>query len=324
MNKIYKAFTSLTVITILTSCQIKDSLIDSTTDDITTSDITLSVDVSSEERNDSSAERLTSDPYIDVDVDEFYKNYTRASSYEDSIYRSKHNLMSGSIDEQSVQPVLSSNQPMDGTKYIYNSSTTLSDDENSYDIMDETGDIISTIYRGGAYVTLDEVSAYLFAFGEIPANYIENKSFKNVSSSPWGKYLRLNHSYFSGDTTKYKYEPEMPDNNFKDYYEIDIGTDGKGNESSYTNAPYNNGSKITRGTCRIVYTRWYSSSHNPIGLDDKYIFYTYNHYNDFQQYLNYEGGWGKRFGNITGGGTLNNSTGIYKTEYPEVTKKNFR
>ena len=34
------------------------------------------------------------------------------------------------------------------------------------------------------------------------------------------------------------------------------------------------------------------------------MFYTYNHYNDFQEYLNYEGGWGEMFGNITGGGPI--------------------
>ena len=30
----------------------------------------------------------------------------------------------------------------------------------------------------------------------------------------------------------------------------------------------------------------------------------YNHYNDFQEYLNYQGGWGEMFGNITGGGPI--------------------
>ena len=29
---------------------------------------------------------------------------------------------------------------------------------------------------------------------------------------------------------------------------------------------------------------------------ERYVFYTYNHYEDFQEYLNYKGGWGKRFG----------------------------
>ena len=41
-----------------------------------------------------------------------------------------------------------------------------------------------------------------------------------------------------------------------------------------------------------------------IEVGENYVFYTYNHYNDFQEYLNYEGGWGEMFGNITGGGTL--------------------
>ena len=39
-------------------------------------------------------------------------------------------------------------------------------------------------------------------------------------------------------------------------------------------------------------------------LEDRYVFYTYNHYNDFQEYLNYQNGWGEMFGNITGGGDI--------------------
>ncbi len=36
-------------------------------------------------------------------------------------------------------------------------------------------------------------------------------------------------------------------------------------------------------------------------IDNRYVFYTYNHYNDFQEYLNYDNGYGKRFGNETAG-----------------------
>ena len=48
-----------------------------------------------------------------------------------------------------------------------------------------------------------------------------------------------------------------------------------------------------------------------------YLFYTYNHYNDFQEYLNYYGGWGTVFGNTTGGGTFDSEYNYNPTPYPE-------
>ena len=45
------------------------------------------------------------------------------------------------------------------------------------------------------------------------------------------------------------------------------------------------------------------------------MFYTYNHYNDFQEYLGYFGGWGEMFGNITGGGTISSKYDCNPTDY---------
>ena len=53
-------------------------------------------------------------------------------------------------------------------------------------------------------------------------------------------------------------------------------------------------------------------------LNEKYVFYTYNHYNDFCEYLNYYGGWGETFGNITGGGTISSKTDYNPTAYVPV------
>ena len=52
-----------------------------------------------------------------------------------------------------------------------------------------------------------------------------------------------------------------------------------------------------------------------IEVGETYLFYTYNHYNDFQEYLNYEGGWGELFGNITGGGKLSSNSSCNPTPY---------
>ena len=192
--------------------------------------------------------------------------------------------------------------------------------------MDANGDVSFTVYEGGGYVTLEEVAAYVFAFGDIPANYTTKKS-GSPSSSPWGKYLRLNLSAFSGSTSKYPYEPELPDisgcGGSLYYYELDIGTTGTDCDPSYQAEVYNNGNKITRGAARIVYSRYDANRNEIIDINEKYLFYTYNHYNDFQEYLNYEGGWGEMFGNITGGGTISSKVNCNPTPYIPTKLKDF-
>jgi hypothetical protein len=91
-----------------------------------------------------------------------------------------------------------------------------------------------------------------------------------------------------------------------------MGTDC---DPSYPIKIYNDGQTITRGAARIVYTRYDKNKNNIIDPNEKYVFYTYNHYNDFQEYLNYEGGWGEIFGNVTGGGNLSSKTDYNPTPY---------
>ena len=259
-----------------------------------------------------------SDPYANVNKNDFYADYEPATSYWDSYYRTQNGLMSGSIEAQDQAPTLADKMPMDDGYYVRNTSAIYSKDKNVYYVVNADGEIVNKIYKGGAYVTLEEVAAYVFAFGEVPANYVSSKSTKPTSSK-WGEYLRLNHSAFSGDTSRYPYEPELPDisgcGGSLRYYEIDIGTTGTDCDPSYYPAVYNNGTKITRGAARIVYTRFDANGDKIIDVNEKYLFYTYNHYNDFQEYLNYEGGWGEIFGNITGGGTISSKYDCNPTDY---------
>ena len=189
---------------------------------------------------------------------------------------------------------------------------------------DENGNIVDKIYESGAYITLEQVAPYLLAFNDVPKNYISSRP-STASGSPWGKYMRGNHSSFSGDTTKYPYEPVLPNisgcgGNYK-YYEVDFGTTGTDCDPTYPALPYNDGKKITRGAARLVYAR-YDKKGNDLDINQKYVFYTYNHYNDFQEYLNYRNGFGKIFGNITGGGELSSKTKYAPTSYNEVILKN--
>ena len=53
------------------------------------------------------------------------------------------------------------------------------------------------------------------------------------------------------------------------------------------------------------------------------MFYTHNHYNDFREYLNYYGGWGEMFGNVTGGGVYSSNNQCNPTPYPVTAYADF-
>ena len=260
-------------------------------------------------------------------VDEIFEavnspsGYTPAGSYEEALDRSQNGELSGYPFVPDQAPIISEYQPMKDGKFIKNNDSYYID-YNTYVVIDAYGREVFRIYRGGAYITLEEVAAYVYAFGSVPANHASGKSTKPTSSI-WGSYLRVNHTRFSGDTSRYPYEPELPRisgcGGDLQYWEMDIGTTGTDCDPSYRPALYNNGSKITRGAARIVYT-WNDLNNNGIndGNDVVFVFYTYNHYNDFQEYLNYYGGWGEMFGNITGGGKLSSKTNYNPTEYVPV------
>lgn len=273
------------------------------------------------------------DPYTNVTSNWFHNyNYNPATSLEDSYWRTQHNLMSGAIDDQDQAPTIASNQPKLDNKYVRNSATYYIDNGNTWEVVDSSGNVVNKIYKCGAYVTLEDVAAYVYAFGDVPANYIESNSTGELKKSSWGKYLRLNHNYFSGNTSSYPYEPALPrisgiGNGDLRYYEIDIGTTGTDCDPNYDSVIYNDGNKITRGAARIVYSRYYRNGNgNGEHIDDleeRYVFYTYNHYNDFQEYLNYRGGWGEMFGNITGGGQISSRYDYNPTPYVDVVRRNF-
>ena len=273
-----------------------------------------------------------SDPYVDVDKEAFYENYTVACCYVDAMYRTEHYLMSGYLEVPGQYATVSSYQPTDENGLlIRNTDCFYEDDGNTYVVVDAYGVEVLRVYKGAAYITLEEVAAYMYAFGgssaNIPANYSAKKVTK-VGTNPWGIYLRSNHSSFSGSTSKYPYEPELPDisgcGGDLQYYEMDIGTTGTDTGNGYEVRPYNDGSSITRGAARLVYARMDKNRNGIYENDEVYVFYTFNHYNDFHEYLNYYGGWGEVFGNITGGGTLSSKTDYNPTPYVPTAYASFK
>ena len=265
-------------------------------------------------------EPLLSDPYMDVTAEEFYANYTPAASLQDALYRSLHGFLSGSLEVPGQEVRRADDRPMEAGLYIHNTESRYTDDGNTYIVTDSDGNEVMRIYKGGAYITLEEVAAYMYAFGgdeELPANYTSKKSGKPTESI-WGQHLRLNHSWYKNDPRKYPYEPELPGNGAGlRYYEMDIGTTGT-TTPGYAPKLYNNGKSITRGAARLVYTREDLNGNGIIEQTEVFVFYTHNHYNDFTQYLNYYGGWGETFGNVTGGGQFDSKTNCNPTPYPQV------
>ncbi len=256
--------------------------------------------------------------YSGMSEDEFYLNYTPATSNTDALYRTQNGFMSGTLTVPDQAPTISANRPTKDGLFVKNTSMYFSEGGKAYSVLDASGNIAFTVYKDGAYITLEEVAAYVFAFGDVPKNYTSSKK-TDPDNSIWGEYLRLNHSKFSGSTKKYPYEPKLPNisgcGGTYSYYEIDIGTTGTDCDPSYNITIYNNGSTITRGAARIVYARFDINGDKIIDPDEKHVFYTYNHYNDFQEYLNYLGGWGEMFGNISGGGTLSSKYDYNPTPY---------
>ena len=245
------------------------------------------------------------DPYLNVNKTEFYANYERATTYEDAYYRTQHNLISGDITDQYYLP--NDGKIVEDGKAVRFTTATY--------VLDTNGDYLAyipnvlegeeyIIFYGAAYSSLNDVAAYLLAFGEAPANQLKSKDSNSTAMSQWGKFLRLNISRFKGDISKYPYEPELPNilaPTSVYYSEIDFGTTGgftlENRNNKYYQFPYNNGSSIKRGTVRFVFV----SDYDIDSIDERYVFYTYNHYNDFQEYLNYHDGWGYRFGNESAG-----------------------
>jgi hypothetical protein len=260
-----------------------------------------------------------SDPYEGMTAAEFYADYTPAGSYEDAQYRSQHGFLSGLLEWPEQDFSRATEQPREDGMYVFNTRQQYEDNGNTYVVTDSEGNEVLRIYKGGAYITLEEVAAYMYAFGgskeDLPANYVAKKSTK-PSGSIWGEYLRVNHTYYKNDPRKYPYEPKLPGDDLR-YYEMDIGTTGT-TTPGHGPKIYNNGTTITRGAARLVYTREDVNGNGIYEPGEVYVFYTHNHYNDFTEYLNYYGGWGETFGNITGGGEFDSKTDYRPTPYPEV------
>ena len=255
------------------------------------------------------------EPYTNIDRDAFYNDYEEASSYIDSYFRSCHGLMSGDITPQGHIPnklnITENGRFIKCSQAFYVLTTT--GDYIGYLPNDFSGNF-QMIWYGGAYISLNEVSAYLLAFGEVPINSNYDKSSgKGACISDFGIYGRVNKDVMNYDSSKWPYEPELPGILLFEYTETDFGTiGGYTSENSttgtkYNQKLYNTGSTINRGAARLCFI----SDSRITKIEERRVFYTYNHYNDFEEYLNYNNGFGVRFGNETAGNEYCGSASDY-------------
>ncbi len=261
------------------------------------------------------------DPYQGMSKEAFYADYTPACCNQDAIHRSRHGFLSGLLEVPGQYAQEAQVRPQSQGKFLRNTSAVYLDNGNTYVVLDDRGEEVMRIHKAGGYITLDEIAAYMYAFGggsgSLPANYTSKKKAR-PDSSIWGEYLRLNHSRFIGNTDRYPYEPELPDisgcGGSLEYYEMDIGTTGT-TTPGYAPKPYIRGNTVTRGAARLVYARQDLNGNGTYEPNELYVFYTHNHYNDFREYLNYYGGWGEIFGNETGGGEYSSKSNANPTPY---------
>ena len=262
---------------------------------------------------------------LGLEVDEeaaerFYRDSDPADSHFEALNRAENGDLAGADTVPYQAPTISEYRPMIDGKYVKNSDSYYIDN-NTYVVVNAYGDEVLRVYRGGGYITLEEVAAYVYAFGEVPANHSSSKRTK-PRDSVWGEHLRVNNTRFSGNTSKYPYEPVLPRINGcggdLQYMELDIGTTGTDCDPGYIVRTYNDGKTVTRGAARIVYGKDDKNGNGVYEHGELHLFYTYNHYNDFQEYLNYYGGWGNIFGNVTGGGQLSSKYDYNPTPYIAV------
>lgn len=268
------------------------------------------------------------DPYVNVNKDEFYANYKPATSYEDAYFRSKHYLISGDIAPQKHIPAENSpvaEKPQTDSGVMYKNALCryeVDKDGNyiSYTINTLDGSSMK-VYYGAGYSSLDEVSAYLFAFGYPPANTTKGtKKGDSVQAvQKWGRYARLNIGRFSGDTSQYPFEPLLDGIMDKyNYYETDFGSDDEYMVGSRLEKPYYYNGNISRSACRFVFN-FENKDGSELNLKNRHVYYTYNHYNDFEEYLNYKGGYTQRFGSQSVGNEPNDKNPPVKPSNPPLT-----
>lgn len=214
------------------------------------------------------------------------------------------------------------------------------------------------IYKSGAYWTINDTAAYLLAFGNCPINqdYDKYEAQMSLSTDTWYRYGRVNRGFYDGPVKdKYAYESWFVGMEDKDIYytETDFGNATYYNkteyDSQYAAMPYIKKDETTneydiytatpgdRGVLRFCFTSEFENlnpaNHNKShatpktkeNFENSYykrVYYTFNHYNDWHEFLNYKDGWSDVFGNMTRGNDYNDMNIHKDKSYAPIPKDN--
>ena len=129
------------------------------------------------------------DPYQGMSKESFYADYEPACCNQDAAHRSKHGFLSGVLEVPGQFAQEAQNRPRADGKFVRNTAALYLDSGNTYVVTDSQGNEVLRVHRAGGYITLEEVAAYMYAFGgadgSLPANYTTKKKAK-PDSKQWG------------------------------------------------------------------------------------------------------------------------------------------
>lgn len=201
--------------------------------------------------------------------------------------------------EESSESVTSDFKKPLGKGYRIPRQRTDEEEANVYSVSqlaDETYSLTveKTLYKDQDYTDPEDVAAYYQAFNSFPNNYVGNSKDDALAYGKNGRcYFKYSYGSYSGNSD-YTTSLGLWAETGATYYELDIST-------SRYNSSYNNGTRISRGTYRLVILDAGSSlSYWGGGSYDSVVFFTKDHYSYFQEYGNYYEGWGESFKGIKG------------------------
>lgn len=164
-----------------------------------------------------------------------------------------------------------------------------------------TGTVVSTLSRSQDCLTYEQVCLYYQAFRALPPNYKSSKG----DALEYGRSGRCYSPYHKGDYSGSS-DYTVALGNFRKstglYLELDIDLTGS----------YNNGKTISRGTGRVVVVVDGISDYE----EEPVCYFTSDHYADFIEFYNFEGGWSPLFVGANGGKASPNS--VLKRPIPET------
>ena len=221
--------------------------------------------------------------------------------YRQEEYQDDSSVSLPPLSEESSESVTSSSnskKPL-GKGYRIPRRRTDGEETNVYSVSQLASETYSltvekTLYKDQDYTDPEDVAAYYQAFNSFPQNYVGNNKNDALAYGKNGRcYFKYIYGSYSG-SSDYTSSLGPWAENGATYYELDIST-------SRYNSSYNNGTRISRGTYRLVILDAGSSvSYWGSGSYDSVVFFTKDHYSYFQEYGNYYEGWGESFKGING------------------------